>query len=41
MCKSLPPRGGIKRNGADARVDDQSGDDQAPTATPRVASPDA
>jgi uncharacterized protein YegP (UPF0339 family) len=31
----------IKRNAADAQVDDQSGDDQAPTATPRVATPDA
>jgi len=29
----------IKRNAADAQVDDQSGDDQAPTATPRVATP--
>jgi uncharacterized protein YegP (UPF0339 family) len=31
----------IKCNAADARVDDQSGDDQAPTATPRVSTPDA
>jgi uncharacterized protein YegP (UPF0339 family) len=31
----------IKGNAADAQVDDQSGDDQAPTATPRVATPDA
>jgi uncharacterized protein len=31
----------IKRNAADAQVDDQSGGDQAPTATPRVATPDA
>jgi uncharacterized protein YegP (UPF0339 family) len=31
----------IKRNAAEAQVDDQSGDDQAPTATPRVATPDA
>ena len=31
----------IKRNAADAQVADQSGDDQAPTATPRVATPDA
>jgi uncharacterized protein YegP (UPF0339 family) len=31
----------IKRNAAHAQVDDQSGDDQAPTATPRVATPDA
>jgi uncharacterized protein YegP (UPF0339 family) len=31
----------IKRNAADAQVDDQSGDDQAPTTTPRVATPDA
>jgi uncharacterized protein YegP (UPF0339 family) len=31
----------IKRNAADAQVDDEAGDDQAPTATPRVATPDA
>jgi uncharacterized protein len=31
----------IKRNAAHAQVDDQAGDDQAPTATPRVATPDA
>jgi uncharacterized protein YegP (UPF0339 family) len=31
----------IKRNAAEAQVNDQSGDDQAPTATPRVATPDA
>ena len=31
----------IKRNAADARVEDQSGDDQAPTSTPRVATPDS
>jgi uncharacterized protein YegP (UPF0339 family) len=31
----------IKRNAADAQVDNQSGDDQAPTAAPRVATPDA
>jgi len=31
----------IKRNAADAQVDDQSANGQAPTATPRVATPDA
>ena len=31
----------IKRNAADAQIHDQSGDDQAPTAAPRVATPDA
>ena len=31
----------IKRNAADAQVDDEAGDDQAPTATPRVATPAA
>jgi Domain of unknown function (DUF1508) len=31
----------IKGNAADAQIDDQSGDDQAPTAAPRVATPDA
>jgi hypothetical protein len=31
----------IKRNAADAQIDDQSGDDQDATATPRVATPDA
>jgi uncharacterized protein YegP (UPF0339 family) len=31
----------IKRNAADAQIDDESGDDQDPTATPRVATPDA
>ena len=31
----------IKRNAAHAQVDDQSANGQAPTATPRVATPDA
>ena len=31
----------IKRNAAVAQIDDQSGDDQDPTAPPRTAAPDA
>jgi uncharacterized protein YegP (UPF0339 family) len=31
----------IKRNAAVAQIDDESGDDQDPTATPRTATPDA
>jgi hypothetical protein len=31
----------IKRNAAVAQVDDESGDDQDPTAPPRTATPDA
>ena len=30
----------IKRNAADAQVENHSGDDQAPTSTPRVATTD-
>ena len=31
----------IKRNAAVAQIDDESGDDQDATATPRAATPDA
>jgi uncharacterized protein YegP (UPF0339 family) len=31
----------IKRNAAVAQIDDESGDDQDATATPRTATPDA
>ncbi len=30
----------IKRNAAEAQVEDESGNHQAPTATPRMATPD-